>query len=36
MNRMMQEIPNADVIIVNPTHYAITLVYDPDKMMLLL
>ncbi|HHW71084.1 MAG TPA: flagellar biosynthesis protein FlhB [Clostridiales bacterium] len=31
MNRMMQEIPNADVIIVNPTHYAIALVYDPDK-----
>jgi len=29
--RMMAEIPNADVIITNPTHYAVALKYDPDK-----
>jgi flagellar biosynthesis protein FlhB len=28
---MMQEIPNADVIITNPTHYAIALKYDDKK-----
>lgn len=28
MSRMMQEVPNADVIITNPTHYAIALKYD--------
>ncbi|MEI7795016.1 MAG: flagellar biosynthesis protein FlhB [Methylococcaceae bacterium] len=27
-NRMMQEVPNADVIITNPSHYAIALKYD--------
>ncbi|HSH26053.1 MAG TPA: flagellar biosynthesis protein FlhB [Massilibacterium sp.] len=32
MQRMMQEVPNADVIITNPTHYAIALKYD-DEMM---
>ncbi len=31
MGRMIQEIPHADVVIVNPTHYAIALVYKPDK-----
>ncbi len=31
MSRMMQEIPKADVVIVNPTHYAVALSYDPDK-----
>ncbi len=30
--RMMAEVPNADVIITNPTHYAVALRYDPDKM----
>ena len=30
MRRMMQEIPKADVIITNPTHYAIALKYDPN------
>jgi flagellar biosynthesis protein FlhB len=30
--RMMQEIPKADVIITNPTHYAVALKYD-DKQM---
>lgn len=29
MRRMMQEVPKADVIITNPTHYAIALQYDP-------
>jgi len=32
MRRMMQEVPNADVIITNPTHYAIALKYDENKM----
>ncbi len=29
--RMMQEIPDADVVITNPTHYAIALRYDKTK-----
>ncbi|AQX54062.1 flagellar biosynthesis protein FlhB [Priestia flexa] len=32
MSRMMQEVPKADVVITNPTHYAIALKYDEDKM----
>jgi len=32
MRRMMQEIPNADVVITNPTHYAIALKYDDITM----
>ncbi len=32
VRRMMQEVPNADVIVTNPTHYAVALRYDPDKM----
>lgn len=31
MSRMMQQIPNADVVITNPTHYAIALKYDRKK-----
>ncbi|MGE6258767.1 flagellar biosynthesis protein FlhB [Heyndrickxia sporothermodurans] len=31
MRRMMQEVPNADVIITNPTHFAICLKYDDEK-----
>ncbi len=31
MSRMMQAVPNADVIIRNPTHFAVALVYDKDK-----
>lgn len=31
MSRMMQEVPNADVIITNPTHYAIALKYDEKR-----
>lgn len=30
MRRMMQDIPKADVIITNPTHYAIALKYDRE------
>ncbi|MDX1809829.1 MAG: flagellar biosynthesis protein FlhB [Sulfurospirillaceae bacterium] len=29
--RMMQEIPNADVVITNPTHFAVALRYDKNK-----
>ena len=32
MSRMMQEVPKADVVITNPTHYAVALRYDGDKM----
>ena len=28
--RMMQEVPSADVVITNPTHYAVALKYDTD------
>ena len=31
MRRMMQDIPGADVVITNPTHYAIALKYDTSK-----
>lgn len=31
MTRMMQDVPSADVIITNPTHYAIALKYDKEK-----
>ncbi|WP_026893835.1 flagellar biosynthesis protein FlhB [Clostridiisalibacter paucivorans] len=30
MSRMMQDVPNADVIITNPTHYAIALKYNKE------
>lgn len=30
-NRMMADLPNADVVVVNPTHVAVALRYDPDK-----
>lgn len=32
MRRMMQDVPKADVIITNPTHYAIALQYDASTM----
>lgn len=32
LQRMMQEIPKADVVITNPTHFAIALKYDASKM----
>ena len=31
MGRMMQEVPKADVIITNPSHFAIAVKYDPDE-----
>lgn len=30
--RMMQEVPKADVVVVNPTHYAVALRYDEARM----
>lgn len=32
MQRMMQEVPKADVIITNPTHFAVALKYDAKEM----
>ena len=29
--RMMQDVPKADVVIRNPTHYAVAVKYDPEK-----
>ena len=29
--RMMQNVPNATVIVTNPTHYSVALRYEPDK-----
>ncbi len=31
MSRMMQEVPEADVVITNPTHYAVAIKYDAEK-----
>lgn len=31
-HRMMENVPKADVVIVNPTHYAVALEYKMDKM----
>ena len=31
MQRMMSEVPTADVVITNPTHYAIAIKYDEEK-----
>ena len=30
--RMMEAVPKADVVVTNPTHYAVALRYDQDKM----
>ncbi len=30
--RMMADVPTADVIITNPTHYSVALKYDPNNM----
>ena len=30
--RMMQEVPKADVVVTNPTHFAVALRYDDQKM----
>ena len=32
-SRMMASVPDADVVITNPTHYAVALKYDPKKML---
>lgn len=32
MRRMMQEVPKADVVITNPTHFAVALRYDDESM----
>lgn len=32
LRRMMQELPKADVIITNPTHFAVAIRYDADNM----
>ena len=29
--RMMSNVPTADVVVTNPTHYAVALKYDPDR-----
>ncbi|MFT5431859.1 MAG: flagellar biosynthetic protein FlhB [Myxococcota bacterium] len=31
MNRIIEEVPHADVIITNPTHYAVALRYEPGR-----
>jgi flagellar biosynthetic protein FlhB len=31
--RMMEEVPKADVVVTNPTHYAVALRYDQDGML---
>ena len=30
--RMMEDVPKADVIVTNPTHYSVALRYDENKM----
>ena len=32
MSRMMTRVPKADVIVTNPTHYAVAIIYDASKM----
>ena len=32
MQRMMQDVPKADVVITNPTHFAVAIQYDGEKM----
>jgi flagellar biosynthetic protein FlhB len=29
--RMMEDVPTADVVVMNPTHYAVALKYEPDR-----
>jgi len=31
-SRMVQAVPKADVVLTNPTHYAVALKYDPEEM----
>jgi flagellar biosynthetic protein FlhB len=32
MRRMLSEVPKADVVITNPTHFAVAIKYEPQKM----
>lgn len=32
MRRMLKDVPKADVVITNPTHFAVAIKYDPEKM----
>ncbi len=32
MRRMLKDVPKADVVITNPTHYAVAIKYEPEKM----
>lgn len=32
LNRMMSAVPNADIVVTNPTHYAVAIKYDPLTM----
>jgi flagellar biosynthetic protein FlhB len=32
MQRLRKDVPTADVIVTNPTHYAVAIKYDPDSM----
>ncbi|MDZ7729047.1 MAG: EscU/YscU/HrcU family type III secretion system export apparatus switch protein [Dehalococcoidia bacterium] len=32
LNRMIASVPDADVVVTNPTHYAVALKYDPGSM----
>ena len=32
MRRMLKDVPQADVVITNPTHYAVAIKYDTNKM----
>ncbi len=32
MRRMLQDVPKADVVLVNPTHVAVAIRYDPNQM----
>jgi len=32
MQRMMEEVPKADVVVMNPTHFAVALKYKRDEM----
>lgn len=33
LQRMRQDVPKADVVVTNPTHYSVALKYDADKMV---
>ncbi len=32
LRRIIQEVPKADVVVTNPTHFAVALLYDPEYM----